>query len=122
MKTCSYCGAMNDNAARVCTGCGEKFPVPTREKVDPVHVDPSLEPAIVATFGSLEQASVLKTRLEAAGIEAWIPEEYGAQVFSAVIPLEPISVQVAAKDLPTAKEVLAQPPPPAEEPTSPGGP
>ncbi len=112
---------MNDNTARVCAGCGEKFPVPSTKKVDPALVDPSLDPAIVATFGSLEEASVLRTRLEAAGIEAWIPEEYGANVFSAVIPLEPISVQVAAKDLRTAKSILAQPPPPAEEPTSPGG-
>lgn len=121
MKTCSYCGAVNDNTAKVCAGCGETFPVPAKGKVDPALLDPSLEPAIVARFNSVEEASVLKTRLEAAGIEAWIPEEYGAQVFSGVIPLEPISVQVAAKDLAAAKEVLATPPPPAEEPTSSGG-
>jgi len=118
MKTCSHCGAANEDTAQVCAGCGKKFARSKSQKVDPALVDPLLDPAIVATSSSLEEASVLKTRLEAAGIEAWIPEEYGAQVFSAVIPLEPISVQVAAKDLSAAKAVLAQTPPPAEEQTS----
>jgi hypothetical protein len=119
MKTCSKCGQPNEDAAQVCAGCGEKLAAPRPSKVDPALVDPALDPAIVGRFGSLEEASVLQSRLEAAGIEAWIPEEYGSRVFSAVIPLEPLTVQVAAKDLAAARALLAEPAPPVEDSGSP---
>jgi hypothetical protein len=109
MKNCPYCGHVNEDNATACAGCGETLPAPSKSKVDPRLVDPALDPKIVATFSNLEQASVLKARLEAAGIEAWIPEEYEPQVFSAVISLERITVRVAAKDFPAAQAVLAEP-------------
>jgi hypothetical protein len=109
MKTCTHCGHVNEDNANACAGCGKNFPAASRKKVDPRLQDPTLAPKIVATFSNLEQASVLKARLEAAGIEAWIPEEFEPQVFSAVIPLERITVRVAAKDFEAAQAVLAQP-------------
>jgi ribosomal protein L40E len=48
---------------------------------------------------------MFKTRLEAAGIEAFVPEEYTPQIFWAAItsPLEGITVRVAAKDYEAAR-------------------
>ena len=48
--------------------CGTAFPVP--EQVDPQLTDPAESLVIVATFGDTVQASLLKARLEQAGIEA----------------------------------------------------
>lgn len=109
MKTCPSCGHVNADSATACAGCGKSFPATSRGKVDPQLKDPTLAPKIVATFSNLEQASVLKARLEAAGIETWIPEEFEPQVFSAVISLENITVRVAAKDYEAAQAVLARP-------------
>ena len=109
MKTCRHCGRDNADTATACAGCGKTLAAPS-SKGDPQLKDPSLAPRIVATFSNLEQASVLKARLESAGIEAWIPEEFEPQVFSAVISLERITVRVVAKDYAAAQSVLAQPP------------
>jgi len=115
MKTCPHCGHVNEDNATACAGCGAALANRSASKVDPQLKDPALAPKIVATFSNLEQASVLKARLEAAGLEAWIPEEYEPQVFSAVIPLERITVRVATKDYEAAQAVLAQPAGPAPE-------
>ncbi len=93
---------------------------------EPQLRDPAFSPVVVGTFSSLQEAKLLADRLEAAGIEAEIPEEYAPQVFSAVIPLELMTVRVAAKDYEAARAVagaavvptLAQVPP--EPPESPG--
>jgi hypothetical protein len=69
--------------------------------------DPALNLVVVGTFPSLEQAAMAETRLEAAGIEACIPEEYGPQMLGgAVSLLEPLTVRVAARDYETARQVL----------------
>jgi len=51
---------------------------------------------------------VLAGRLEAAGIQASIPEEYSEQIFSGVIGLERLTVRVAAKDYKAAMAVVAE--------------
>ncbi len=48
---------------------------------------------------------MLVARLEAAGIEACIPEEYGPQLFSTVIPLGCVTVRVAVKDVEAARAI-----------------
>jgi hypothetical protein len=73
---------------------------------------------VVGTFSSLLEAKLLADRLEAAGIEAYIPEEYAPQVWSAVIPLELMSVRVPAKDYEAAKVIAAEAP--CEPSASPG--
>jgi hypothetical protein len=52
---------------------------------------------------------MFKARLEAAGIEACIPEEYTPQIFWNVIPspLESVTVRVAAKDYEAARAIHA---------------
>jgi hypothetical protein len=106
MQTCRYCGRQNEAEAVVCVGCGEELksedPVDTKSAL----LDPALSPVIVATFTSLAEANLLVDRLEAAGIEADIPEEYSPQIFSAVIALERLTVRVAAKDYEAAKLIV----------------
>src|SRR3954447_20997404 len=105
MKKCPYCGHENVNEARVCLICHtglDAAPPPPRE---PQAEDPTLVMRIVANFPNVVDADVFKTRLEAAGIEAFVPEEYTPQIFWAGItsPLEGVTVRVAAKDYDAAK-------------------
>ena len=105
MKTCAYCGHENEDAAVQCAECGTAFPVP--EQVDPQLTDPSGSLVILATFGDSVKASLLKARLEQAGIEACIPEELDPSPFGNFPPLAHVTVRVAEKDLDAAKEVLS---------------
>jgi hypothetical protein len=105
MKTCTYCGCVNDDAAANCKECGTEFVAP--EKVDPELTDPAEALVVVATFGDAVEASLLKDRLELAGIEACIPEELNPSPFGNFIPVAQVTVQVAAKDYAAAKEILA---------------
>jgi hypothetical protein len=107
MKKCPYCGRENEAAALACVECGKEFEPPPSSETDSQLLDPALSPVVVATFTSLPEASLLVDRLEAAGIEADIPEEYSPQVFSGVIALEQLTVRVAAKDYEAAKRIAA---------------
>jgi len=104
MKECSYCGHSNVDSATVCEECGTAFPVP--DFVDPKLTDPEEALVILKTFDDVPQASLLKDRLERAGIEACIPEELGPSPFSIVKPLARVTVRVAKKDIEAAREVL----------------
>jgi hypothetical protein len=105
MKTCSYCGHENEDAALKCAECGTAFP--TSEPVDPQLTDPTESLVILATFGDTVRASLLKDRLEQAGIEACIPEELDPSPFGNFAPLAHVTVRVAEKDLAAAREVLS---------------
>jgi hypothetical protein len=107
MKQCDYCGHGNQDAAVACCECGKEFEVLPASDAQSLVLDPALAPVIVATFGSLQEASLLAIRLEAAGIEAFIPEEYANQLFSNVIPLGGVTVRVAAKSYEAAKAIAA---------------
>jgi ribosomal protein L40E len=114
MKKCAYCGCPNEDAAVGCCECGEQFETSSSPDPEPQALDPALSPAIVAQFSNLQQASLLAGRLEAAGIQAWIPEEYSEQIFSGVVGLERLTVRVSAKDYKAAMAVVAE----GAEPTS----
>src|SRR5438552_5727976 len=105
MKKCSYCGCVNEDAAGNCKECGTEFAGP--EKIDPQLTDPSGSLVVVGTFGDAVEASLLKDRLELAGIEACIPEELNPSPFGNFEPLSHVTVRVPAKDLEAAKEVMA---------------
>jgi len=105
MKSCTYCGCQNEDAAIRCKECGSEFAPP--EEVDPQLTDPAEALVVVATFGDSVEASLLKDRLELAGIEACIPEELNPSPFGNFVPMAHVTVQVAAKDLAAAKEILA---------------
>ena len=109
MKTCSYCGHVNEDSATVCAGCGEALN-DKAEPVDPELIDPNENLVIVATFDDTVEASLAKDRLEQAGIEACIPEELDPSPFGNFRPLARVTLRVAQKDAAAAKEVLAEPP------------
>src|SRR5438132_10474776 len=96
MKTCSYCGCQNADAADRCKECGTEFTAP--EKVDPQLTDPTEALVVVGTFGDVIEASLVKDRLEQAGIEACIPEELNPSPFGNFQPIAHVTVRVAAKD------------------------
>lgn len=104
MKECSYCGHSNIDSATVCEECGTAFSVP--EATDPQLTDPSHSLVILKTFDDVPQASLLKDRLEQAGIEACIPEELDPSPFGNFKPLARVTVRVARKDIQAAREVL----------------
>lgn len=104
MKTCSYCGKMNEDSLTWCHECGLELSLP-----DAPAQQPSGDPrplAIVATFGDSVEASILRARLEQAGIEACIPEELEPSPFGNFVPLAHVTVRVAERDLAAAKEIL----------------
>jgi len=105
MKTCSYCGRQNDDTAIACSECGTGMVSLPAPEVDAQLSDPAAALVIVGSFTTLAQASLLSTRLEAAGIESCIPEEYATQIFSNVIPLGCVTVRVAAKDFEAAQAI-----------------
>lgn len=108
MKICAYCGRENADEVITCQECGKEFE-PSPPPVDPELKDPRLNLAVVEVFRNTVDAAMFKARLDAAGIEACIPEEYTPQIFWNIIPspLESVTVRVAAKDLAAAKEILA---------------
>jgi hypothetical protein len=110
MKQCSYCGEQNEDEAEVCLICHTPLMPETHAEVDPQLVDPELDLVIVGTYRNAVDATVVKTRLEAAGIEACIPEEYTPQIFwyAVTSPLEPVTVRVAAKDYEAARQLLQE--------------
>lgn len=110
MKKCAYCGRENTEDARACFECGTEFKTPEALKGDLNLQDPTLSLVIVGTFGNVVDATMARTRLEAAGIEACIPEEYTPQIlwYAVTSPLEQVTVRVAAKDYEAAKEVLKE--------------
>ena len=121
MKTCTECGYQNEDAAEKCSRCGKPLASSLSSQAESDLRDPALDPVIIATFENTEHAGVLKAELDAAGIEAWIPED-----FSIEFPPQTVSIQVATKDAAAAGEIadefrkargLNEPPPRA--PTSP---
>jgi hypothetical protein len=103
MKACTYCGQENEDEALRCAGCGSEF-APAE---DPALSDPASALVTLGTFGDLVHATLVKDRLEAAGITACIPEEFSTNPFGSLIGMSHITVQVAARDHDAAKEVLA---------------
>jgi len=110
MKKCSYCGRENEDAATVCGECGTEFKAPEMSPEEEAKLkDPAEALVTVAAFDDFNQAAVLKTRLEGAGIETIIPEEFAMNIFSINKPVEErFTVRVAAKDVAAAKEIMAE--------------
>ena len=105
MKACPKCDTWNEKDATQCKQCGAELEA--AKAVDPQLTDPADALVIVATFGDAVEASLLKDRLELAGIAACIPEELNPSPFGNFMPVAQVTVQVAAKDYEAAKEILA---------------
>ena len=74
----------------------------------PQMEDASLSLVILATARTVVEANLIRTLLEAAGIQAVVPEEYTPQILWNLVPspLEQVTVRVAAKDYEAAKKAL----------------
>lgn len=126
MKTCSYCGRENTDEAVNCAECGtDEFKgatVPTAPDEGGQR-----EWVTVETCPTLIEADVMAGQLEAAGIKAFIPDEFVMQTFSlGAQGFGAARVQVAPADLAQAKEIISSPtsvlppPSPGEPPPLPG--
>jgi hypothetical protein len=130
MKHCAYCGKENDDDAVSCRECGtEEFKEAPRADKPAESMTP--EPEIVATkleFMSLTpqemqmdvvnlmrcrtlgEADLLVAQLEAAGIHAFIPDQFLMQNIGFNLNTYGyVRIQVSPKDYEAAKEVLVGP-------------
>lgn len=107
MKQCSYCGRQNEDDASYCGGCGKPLNKPALRAEATDLKDPANAPITVASFHSLEEAELLKSELEAVGIEAFIPEEYTTGVFSAITPFQQVTVRVPAGNADAARNIVS---------------
>ena len=110
MKACSYCGHENEDTASTCAECGTPI-VAAQPDPDAIALsDPLDNLVVVAKCRTSVEAYLLCSRLEGAGIEACVPEEFTPQIFWSMIPspLEQVTVRVKARDLEQAKRIAAE--------------
>src|SRR5262245_54193635 len=103
MKNCSNCGEENEEQATRCRACGTSL---VKEPVDPALTDPAQALRVVATFGDVTEASLVRDKLDQAGIEACIPEELESSPFGGFRPMASVTVRVAQKDYEAARAVI----------------
>ena len=129
MKTCTYCGRDNDDAAAFCAECGtDEFKplasdrTPAKPSLDSFEFA-SLSPAdrendqvTLLRCATLAEADVIASHLEGAGIPAFIPDQYLMQAGSFNLTCGFVRVQVAPQDYERAKEVIATPSSPLPPP------
>ncbi len=107
MKACPHCGNQNPDEAVTCSQCGGSLAPSATANPEPRPPDPLSRLVTVAQFSSQAEANLLLDELEAAGIEACIPEET-SPVFSGIISLQPLTVRVAAEDASEARAIAAE--------------
>lgn len=89
MKTCAYCGRENDDEAAECLECGTKDfnlpldPVPNQASASPCWEFKPLSPedlhrdfVNLLTCRTLLEADMIVSQLEAAGITAFVPDQF----------------------------------------------
>jgi hypothetical protein len=107
MKQCAYCGRDNQDAAVNCAECG------TNEfKGDPVvaldELDPNEKFVTLTSCQKLVDADVIASRLGAAGIESFIPDQFLMQAVGFNFNTYGyVRLQVRQKDFESAKALLA---------------
>lgn len=122
MKTCAYCGRENRDDAVNCSGCGETEFGATAPAQDP-PADDADDLVTLAKCAKLEDADVIVSLLEAAGIQAFIPDEQLTQTFGFNLNSSGgVRVQVRPQDYDMAKELLPAPEatPASPQPAVPG--
>ena len=119
MKTCTYCGRECDDNAGHCSGCGQdEFKSdPAAGETQFTNEDSDL--VTLTTCPKLEDADVVVSRLAAAGIDSFIPDENEMQ--NSGIDrnaLGQVRVQVRPHDYASARELLAVLASPAPSPAA----
>ena len=126
MKICTYCGRECDDDVANCSGCGlddflSDVPAPAPDATPDPDADPDSgtedELVTVSTCQKLADADLVRSKLDAAGIEAFIPDEHLLQnVGFNLNTYGYVRVQVRRQDLDEAKALLADTGEPAETP------
>lgn len=117
MKTCPYCGAEYPDDAVMCTIDHTPFEQPSKPPAPETKVveyrfrplspeDLQRDFVTLVSCANLPAADVIMGRLEAAGIEAFIPDESVMQVMGGMNAFGYVRVQIAPKDYEVAKELL----------------
>ena len=120
MKQCSYCGRDNADDALSCHECGTQFERPTEapppEPKRPGHevvplsaADKEKDLVTLSSCRTLVEADMIATRLQAAGIETFLPDESLMQVIGWNLNTYGyVRVQIAPKDYDAAKDLLTE--------------
>ena len=119
MKICAYCGKENEDSAVHCSECAtSEFKIPGqpeaaegKEKWSFGVLSPEdLEKDLVTllTCRTLPEADLVVNHLAAAGIEAFVPDEFAIQNAAFFLTLSSgfVKVQVSPQDFEAAKELL----------------
>ncbi len=107
MKECAYCGGKNEDEAVRCSGCGtDKFK--TDATVEAPKLNEQEEFVTVFSCQRLTDADIIVGRLEAAGIETFVPDEFLMQTIGFNLNTYGyVRVRVHRKDYASAKELCA---------------
>jgi hypothetical protein len=110
MKLCAYCGRENQEDAARCSECGsDEFK--NTESLDLPPLDEQEELVTLITCPTLSQSDLMVSRLEAAGIETFVPDQFLMQAVGLPMTYGYIRVQVHRRDHAQAKAILDLPEP-----------
>jgi hypothetical protein len=130
MKHCAYCGKENDDDALNCRECGTEefketllaakpaesvkpeaeFTSTKLEFMTPTSQEMEMDMVNLARCRTLGEADLLVAQLEAAGIPAFIPDQFLMQNIGFNLNTYGyVRIQVSPKDYEAAKEVLSEP-------------
>ena len=111
MKECAYCGRENEDAALRCRECGtDEFNTGAPAKAGLHDLDPEDELVTLVSTQRLADADLILSRLGAAGIEGFIPDQFLMQsVGFNVNTFGYVRVQVRRKDFEKAEALLSAP-------------
>lgn len=123
MKKCTYCGKENADDASYCSGCFQDEYFKSDSPDENEKSDAQEELLTLMSCNKLTDADLVLSRLESAGIEAFIPDQHLMQTIGFNLNTYGyVRVQVRRKDYDNAKELLSQPAtPPAETQVSTSG-
>src|SRR5262249_21256704 len=106
MKECNYCGHSNEEAMAFCAGCGKELSTQMRDSPLP-ELGEGEELVTLTRCPQLVDADLIKSRLGAPGIEAFIPDQFLMQNIGFNLNTYGfVRVQVRRKDLQSAEELL----------------
>src|SRR5579864_7885151 len=108
MKRCAYCGRENVDEAVACQECGTELGGNEAGYEFPQLTDADMRPSMVTlvTCANLGAADIVVARLQAAGIQAFIPDERALQGYGLAGTFGFARVQVSQGDYKAARELL----------------